>query len=149
MKSLNEPGKSRKNALTVSEGIFRGFHSRRRTNPGPLFPVVLDVLVPVDHVCRVIDAFVGQSGKPVGAFAPEARSAVFDIPTPESVYQSALRWRYRGSLFWGESEGSVIVCEGEGEGEGEIKKNASAGAEAFLRWHMRASTTSGCRSSPW
>ena len=27
-------------------------------NQGTLFPVVLDDLVPADHVCRVIDAFV-------------------------------------------------------------------------------------------
>jgi transposase len=27
---------------------------------GTLFPVVLDDLVTADHVCRVIDAFVGQ-----------------------------------------------------------------------------------------
>jgi hypothetical protein len=26
---------------------------------GTLFPVVLDDLVPADHVCRVMDAFVG------------------------------------------------------------------------------------------
>ena len=28
-------------------------------NQGSLFPVALDDLVPADHVCRVIDAFVG------------------------------------------------------------------------------------------
>ncbi len=27
---------------------------------GSLFPVVLDDLVPLDHMCRVIDAFVTQ-----------------------------------------------------------------------------------------
>ena len=27
---------------------------------GTLFPVTLDDRVPVDHMCRVIDAFVGQ-----------------------------------------------------------------------------------------
>lgn len=27
---------------------------------GTLFPVSLEDLVPVDHMCRVIDAFVGQ-----------------------------------------------------------------------------------------
>ena len=27
---------------------------------GPLFPVVLDDLIPVDHMCRVIDAFVAR-----------------------------------------------------------------------------------------
>src|ERR1700761_3455308 len=31
-------------------------------NQGTLFPVVLDDLVPTDHMCRVIDAFVGQLG---------------------------------------------------------------------------------------
>lgn len=29
-------------------------------NQGMLFPVVLDDLVPADHMCRVVDAFVGQ-----------------------------------------------------------------------------------------
>src|SRR6185437_12972174 len=29
-------------------------------NQGSLFPVVLDDFVPADHVCRVIDAFVGR-----------------------------------------------------------------------------------------
>lgn len=29
---------------------------------GTLFPMVLDDLVPADHLCRVIDAFVGQLG---------------------------------------------------------------------------------------
>jgi transposase len=29
-------------------------------NQGTLFPVVLDDLVTADHMCRVIDAFVGQ-----------------------------------------------------------------------------------------
>ena len=28
-------------------------------NQGSLFPVVLDELIPADHMCRVIDAFVG------------------------------------------------------------------------------------------
>jgi len=27
-------------------------------SPGSLFPIVLDDLVPVDHMCHVIDAFV-------------------------------------------------------------------------------------------
>ncbi len=29
-------------------------------NQGTLFPVVLDDLVPADHMCRVVDAFVNQ-----------------------------------------------------------------------------------------
>jgi transposase len=29
-------------------------------NQGTLFPVVLDDLVPPDHMCRVLDAFVEQ-----------------------------------------------------------------------------------------
>jgi transposase len=29
-------------------------------NQGTLFPVVLDDLIPADHMCRVVDAFVGQ-----------------------------------------------------------------------------------------
>jgi hypothetical protein len=32
-------------------------------NQGTLFPVVLDDLVPADHVCRVVDAFVDRLEK--------------------------------------------------------------------------------------
>jgi transposase len=35
-----------------------GYIEGEGRNQGTLFPVVLDDLVPVDHVCRVIDAFV-------------------------------------------------------------------------------------------
>ena len=41
---------------TFSKGFIEG---EGRTQ-GTLFPVVLDYLVPGDHVCRVIDAFVGR-----------------------------------------------------------------------------------------
>jgi hypothetical protein len=33
----------------------------RRPHQGTLFPAVLDDLVPNDHVCHVIDAFVGSA----------------------------------------------------------------------------------------
>jgi transposase len=35
-----------------------GFIEGEGRNQGTLFPVALDDLVPADHVCRVIDAFV-------------------------------------------------------------------------------------------
>jgi transposase len=35
-----------------------GFIEGQGRNQGTLFPVALDDLVPADHVCRVIDAFV-------------------------------------------------------------------------------------------
>src|ERR1700690_4626188 len=43
-----------------SEGIslFMGYIQGEGRSQGTLFPVVLDDLVPADHVCRVIDAFV-------------------------------------------------------------------------------------------
>src|ERR1700761_5810127 len=42
-----------------SEGIsFMGYIRGEGRDQGTLFPVVLDDLVPADHVCRVIDAFV-------------------------------------------------------------------------------------------
>ena len=39
-----------------------GYIEGEGRNQGSLFPVVLDDLVPVDHVCRVIDAFVDKLG---------------------------------------------------------------------------------------
>ncbi len=41
-------------------------------NQGTLFPVVLDDLVPSDHVCRVIDAFV--DGLPISRLGFEKRA---------------------------------------------------------------------------
>jgi hypothetical protein len=38
--------------------LLLGYIEGEGRNQGTLFPVVLDDLVPVDHVCRVIDAFV-------------------------------------------------------------------------------------------
>jgi transposase len=35
-----------------------GYIEREERRQGTLFPVVLDDFVPVDHMCRVIDAFV-------------------------------------------------------------------------------------------
>src|SRR3984893_3933271 len=43
-----------------SEGIFVGYIEGDGRRQGTLFPVVLDDLVPADHVCRVLDAFVDR-----------------------------------------------------------------------------------------
>jgi transposase len=40
-----------------NEGIFL---EGEQWNQGTLFPVLLDDLIPPDHVCRVIEAFVGR-----------------------------------------------------------------------------------------
>jgi transposase len=48
--------------LRESEGIFMGFIEGEHRNQGALFPVVLDDLIPADHVCRVIEVFVGRLG---------------------------------------------------------------------------------------
>ena len=37
-----------------------GFIQGEGGSQGRLFPVVLEDLVPTDHLCRVIDAFVGR-----------------------------------------------------------------------------------------
>lgn len=37
-----------------------GYIQGEGRHQGTLFPIVLDDLVPADHVCRVIDAFVGK-----------------------------------------------------------------------------------------
>src|ERR1700761_5769658 len=37
-----------------------GFIQGEGRSQGTLFPVVLDDLIPADHLCRVIDAFVGR-----------------------------------------------------------------------------------------
>lgn len=51
----------KKMPATQVAGIFvRGFVSGEGRGQGPLFPVSLDELVPDDHVCRVVDAFVGS-----------------------------------------------------------------------------------------
>jgi hypothetical protein len=36
-----------------------GYIEGEKRNQGTLFPVVLDDFVPADHMCRVIEAFVG------------------------------------------------------------------------------------------
>lgn len=43
-----------------NEGIFMGFIEGEQRNQGTLFPVVIDDLIPADHVCRVIEAFVNR-----------------------------------------------------------------------------------------
>jgi transposase len=40
--------------------VFMGYIQGEGRNQGTLFPVVLDDLVPADHVCRVIDALVDR-----------------------------------------------------------------------------------------
>lgn len=50
-----------------------GYIQGEGRNQGTLFPVVLDDLVPVDHVCRVIDAFVGKlEMEPLGFLRAES-----------------------------------------------------------------------------
>ncbi len=44
----------------VSEGIFTGFIQGEERTQGTLFPATLEELIPQDHVCRVIDAFVDR-----------------------------------------------------------------------------------------
>ena len=49
----------RKCPRTTGGIFFMGYIVGEGRNQGSLFPVALDDLVPADHVCRVIDAFVG------------------------------------------------------------------------------------------
>ena len=50
-------------ATQVAGIVVMGFVRGESRDQGSLFPVSLDVLVPEDHVCRVIDAFVGSLRK--------------------------------------------------------------------------------------
>src|SRR5580698_6706690 len=45
---------------TTRTASFMAYIEGEGRNQGTLFPVVLDDLVPADHMCRVVDAFVGQ-----------------------------------------------------------------------------------------
>jgi transposase len=47
-------------ATQVAGIVIMGFVRGDSRDQGALFPVALDELVPADHVCRVIDAFVGS-----------------------------------------------------------------------------------------
>ena len=50
-----------------------GFIQGEGRRQGTLFPVALDDLIPEDHVCRVIDAFVGRlEMEPLGFMRAEA-----------------------------------------------------------------------------
>jgi hypothetical protein len=44
----------------VRTGVDYGLYQSRRAQSGHIIPVMLDYLVPADHICRVVDAFVEQ-----------------------------------------------------------------------------------------
>src|SRR6201981_2176955 len=48
------------NALARARAFFMGFVQGEGRTQGTLFPVCLEELIPEDHVCRVIDAFVDR-----------------------------------------------------------------------------------------
>ena len=52
----------------------------RSRGGGALFPAVLDDLIPADHVCRVLDAFV--AGLAMAAFLPFVRHCNTTILPP-------------------------------------------------------------------
>ena len=45
-----------------------GFIEGEHRNQGMLFPILLDDLIPADHVCRVIEAFVNRLDMEVMGF---------------------------------------------------------------------------------
>src|SRR5437879_13296966 len=47
-------------ALAGARAFFMGFMQGEGRTQGTLFPVRLEELIPDDHICRVIDAFVGR-----------------------------------------------------------------------------------------
>src|SRR6266436_2172279 len=49
-----------KDALAKARAFFMGFVLGEDRTQGTLFPVCLEELIPDDHVCRVIDAFVDR-----------------------------------------------------------------------------------------
>ena len=51
-------GSMRRLSCQAEVSLLMGYIEGEGRNQGTLFPVVLDDFVPVDHVCRVIDAFV-------------------------------------------------------------------------------------------
>jgi Transposase domain (DUF772) len=44
----------------LARSLLHGLHRRRTTQSAHILPTTLDELIPQDHVCRVIEAFVGR-----------------------------------------------------------------------------------------
>src|SRR6266699_1799599 len=53
-------GSMRRLSCQAEASLLMGYIEGEGRSQGTLFPVVLDDLVPADHVCRVIDAFVDR-----------------------------------------------------------------------------------------
>ena len=115
---------------------------------GTLFPVVLDDLVPADHLCRVIDAFVDGLGMPELGFE-RAEAAETGRPgyDPRDLlklylygYMNQLRssrrleveWRRNVELMW-LLDGSIRI----------ISPSPSSGAYTVTRLRQRAQSWLG------
>src|SRR3984957_4921916 len=55
---LSKQRSMRRLPYAAEASLLMGYIQGEGRNQGTLFPVALDDLVPIDHVCRVIDAFV-------------------------------------------------------------------------------------------
>jgi hypothetical protein len=64
-----------------------GFVQGEGRTQGTLFPVCLEELIPDDHVCRVIDAFVGQQ---------DMAGLGFECAEPAPLFLPARRWPAHG-----------------------------------------------------